>query len=514
MLELIWKSTIVLVAAGIASVLLWRASAATRHVVWVLALGSLLILPVFEKTLSSWGATSVVYVPSAPRVLVASASVAAVSHQKAATGNGVAIAALGFWLTGLLVCLWRWKRAAAQVARMRRNAVALSDPDTPREIAKQFGQRSNVVVLVSPEEIVPLTAGLRHPFVLLPASAQQWSPERMRVVLLHEMAHIRRRDSFTQAIAELVRCLYWFHPLVWLAVSRIRVERERACDDLVLHAGTLASDYASHLLGLARTLPSAALHPLAVSMAGAHLETRIRAILHPRTNRRVMSRASFAAACIVAACLVLPLAAMRPQAANPGMVSGTVYDPAGARVPGASVIAIQTDNGQKLTATTDQEGKFSLGPLPEGPWQITVEARGFAPRTIEGVNKSHYDITLDVGQMQENVVVRAKGAALAVAERHRVRVGGNVVPAKLVYKVDPDYPEDVRSRGIEGNVVLRAVISMEGTILSLTSVSSPDPALTEAALKAVREWRYEPSLMNGEPIETATAITVNFQLEP
>jgi protein TonB len=63
-------------------------------------------------------------------------------------------------------------------------------------------------------------------------------------------------------------------------------------------------------------------------------------------------------------------------------------------------------------------------------------------------------------------------------------------------------------------VVLRAVVSLKGTILSLTSVSSPDPQLTEAAIKAVNEWRYQPSLLNGEPIETATTITVNFQLEP
>jgi TonB family protein len=250
-------------------------------------------------------------------------------------------------------------------------------------------------------------------------------------------------------------------------------------------------------------------------MAGTHLETRIRAILNPRTNRRVLGRASGVMACVTAACLVVPLAAMRPQAANGGLVSGTVYDPAGARVPGASVVAIQTDNGQKLTTTTDQEGKFSVGPLPGGPWQITVEVRGFAPRTIEGVDKNHYDITLDVGQMQETLVVRAKGtAAAAVAERHRVRVGGNVVPAKLVAKIEPEYPEDARARGIHGEVVLRAVISVQGAVLSPTAIATPDPQLAEAAVKAVREWRYQPSLLNGEPVETVTTITVNFELEP
>jgi len=228
-----------------------------------------------------------------------------------------------------------------------------------------------------------------------------------------------------------------------------------------------------------------------------------------------MGRASAMMACVIAAGLVLPLAAVRPQAADPGVVAGTVYDPAGARVPGARVIAIQTDSGQKLDTTTDQEGKFSIGPLPEGPWQMTVEVPGFAPRTIEGVNKNHYDIALDIGQMQESVIVRAKGtAAVAAAQRQRVRVGGNMVPAKLVSKVDPEYPEDARSRGIHGDVVLRAVISVQGAVLSPAVIATPDQLLSQAAIKAVGQWRYQPSLLNGEPVETVTTITVNFELEP
>ena len=225
-----------------------------------------------------------------------------------------------------------------------------------------------------------------------------------------------------------------------------------------------------------------------------------------------MSRGAAVAACILAACLVLPVAAMRPQAANPGIVTGTVYDPAGARVPDALIIA--SSSAGELKTTTDQEGKFTIGPLTgAGPWQLNVQAPGFA-QYVQRVDKDHFEITLDVGQIVFRAVVHGKGTPAAPAGPQRVRVGGNMVPAKLVYKVNPEYPEDVQSRGIEGNVVLRAVISMEGKTLSLTSVSSPDPELTEAAMKAVREWRYTPSLLNGEPVETLTTTTVNFDLEP
>jgi TonB family protein len=509
---LAWKGTVVLMAAIAANAALWRRSAAVRHMVWAMALGSLLVLPVLETVLPNWGATKIIYVPAAPEVGGASASVGGAANRTASPRNGVPVA-FGIWLAGALVGCWRWRRGVAKVARMRRDAVVLNDHEAvAQEVAAEIGLHRRVQLLWSRREIVPLAAGVWLPVVVLPASASEWSHERLRVVLIHELSHIKRRDSLTQALAELALCLYWFHPLVWLALRGLRVERERACDDLVLRSGTGASDYASHLLGLARSLKPAELAPVAMSMAGTYLEKRIRAILNPRTNRRVLGRASAVMACVIAACLVLPLAAMRPQATSPGVVTGTVSDPAGARVPGASVIA--SSAAGELKATTDQEGNFTIGPLAgEGTWQLYVQAPGFAQR-VQRVEGDHLDITLDLGHPHFRAVVHGKGTDAVSAAPQRVRVGGNVVPAKLVYKTDPEYPPDAQSRGIHGDVVLRAVISVQGTVLSLTSISTPDPQLAEAVIKAVREWRYQPSLLNGEPVETVTTITVNFELEP
>jgi TonB family protein len=519
-LELAWKGTVVLAAACAVNLLLWRASAALRHTVWVLALSGLLVLPIFEAVLPAWRTEPVLRAPAAiSEVRAAGTSTTiAVSHRTSSKPrlDGLPVAILAVWAVGTLFFMRRWRTGRAQAERMRREAAVLADHSSvAEEAATRIGLRRPVLLLRSSAETVPLTVGVREPAILLPAGATGWSRERLRVVLLHEMAHIRRKDCLTQALGELTVCLYWFHPLAWLALRRLRAERERACDDLVLRAGTKASDYAAHLLALARSLQPAVLSHAAVSMAAPGLETRLRTILDPSINHRTLRPAVGWMAGLVAACLVLPLAAMRPQAGDARTVSGTVYDAAGARVPGANVIAVRTDSDQKLTTATDQEGNFSIGPLPEGGiWQITVEAPGFG-RSVQRVDRNHFDITLDVAQLQETVVVHGKGtAAPAAVGPHRVRVGGNVIPAKLVYKADPEYPDDVRSRGIQGDVVLRAVVSLKGTVLSLTSVSSPDPQLTEAAIKAVNEWRYQPSLLNGEPIETATTITVNFQLEP
>ncbi len=79
-----------------------------------------------------------------------------------------------------------------------------------------------------------MTCGAWHPVLLLPDAAENWPLERRRVVLLHELAHIKRLDWLTQTLAYIAGSLHWFNPLVWLAARRMRVEREQACDDLVL----------------------------------------------------------------------------------------------------------------------------------------------------------------------------------------------------------------------------------------------------------------------------------------
>ena len=95
----------------------------------------------------------------------------------------------------------------------------------------------------------------------------------------------------------------------------------------------------------------------------------------------------------------------------------------------------------------------------------------------------------------------------------RIRQGGNAMVAALKTKVQPEYPEEARKKGIAGTVRLHAIIARDGSVAQLEVISG-DQLLVKSALDAVRQWRYRPTLLNGEPVEVDTTIDVNFSLKP
>jgi beta-lactamase regulating signal transducer with metallopeptidase domain len=167
---------------------------------------------------------------------------------------------LGTWLgaTWLVVALTILALPLAGRLALRRLACGARPidegpwADLLRDLAARLGLARRVTLLRGPHALMPMTWGWLRPVILLPDDADAWPPARRRDVLLHELAHVRRLDGLTQAVAQVACALYWFNPLAWVAAHRMRVERERACDDVVLLAGARASDYAGHLLELAR----------------------------------------------------------------------------------------------------------------------------------------------------------------------------------------------------------------------------------------------------------------------
>jgi protein TonB len=94
-----------------------------------------------------------------------------------------------------------------------------------------------------------------------------------------------------------------------------------------------------------------------------------------------------------------------------------------------------------------------------------------------------------------------------------VKVGGNVQSAKLIKHPTPLYPAIAKSARIQGTVVLQAIIGKDGTVQNLKMVSTASPLLVQAAMDAVKQWVYQPTLLNSEPVDVITEITVNFTLQ-
>jgi TonB family protein len=223
-----------------------------------------------------------------------------------------------------------------------------------------------------------------------------------------------------------------------------------------------------------------------------------------------------------------PTPAPEPQGRADGSLFGTVSDSSGAVIPGVSVTissvevvtGIGTRENPVAATTTNETGGFEFDGLTPGTYVLKAELRGFSSfrksniAIKTGVN-SRENIFLLVGNIVQRVEVSVAGQPkppVPPAGPKRIRVGGNVVSANLISQVKPSYPQSVRDAGIEGTVHLQGIIGAEGNFIALRVVSSNHPDLATAAFEAVKQWRYKPTLLNGQPIEVLTEIDVDFKL--
>ena len=159
------------------------------------------------------------------------------------------------------------------------------------DVADRLQLDSTPRLLRAESVTMPFACGLRTPTIVLPGECESWSGERRAAVLLHELAHIRRRDIVGHTLGRLVCAVYWFHPLAWTAARRLRAESERACDDLALGCGTRASDYAEHLLDIVTSVRTHGTPSVAMAMATrSEFEGRMLAILDPSLMRAAPTR--------------------------------------------------------------------------------------------------------------------------------------------------------------------------------------------------------------------------------
>src|SRR5262245_17127305 len=289
----------------------------------------------------------------APQFEVASAPLAAAAP---AWPFNAAQIALVIWAAGAMLVLARLLLGTLRMRRITRDAERLIDyrwSMLTNRLRGQLDIRDHVAIYVSAEVATPMTWGVLIPVIVLPPESFTWSAEWRRVVLLHELAHIKRRDCLTQMLAHLACAFYWFNPLVWFAARRLRVERELACDDCVLEVGAWASDYANYLFAIAQTFEAVEpVTPVSVGMACSHLENRVRAILDPQLNRRHPSRRRKATLAVAMVCALCPLAALK--ATSKERISLPVTDAVAVNAEAPNVTTEVAASAPKLSAHQDR----------------------------------------------------------------------------------------------------------------------------------------------------------------
>jgi beta-lactamase regulating signal transducer with metallopeptidase domain/tetratricopeptide (TPR) repeat protein len=381
------KATLLLLATAFALRALVRASAASRHLVALLGLTLALAVPVLGLLLPRW---EIPVLSPAERPLIGTRtalsdqpeisdalagfsgrvgvqvppfeeSAAAPSRQQAPPSLDLDVAQVAalLWLLGGLVPLAALVVGFRRARAIIRNARPGTDPrldSLAADVSARLGLKRTVPVLFSPEAFVPMTANFFRPVLVLPDAARAWPAERLRVVLLHELAHVSRRDLGALLVAELTTAAYWFHPLAHAVARHLRRSAEEASDDLVLGNGTRASDYASHLVGIVKGLGSPGEMPVLAMARPSDLEKRVRAILDPRRRRRAPSRLLTASLAAVGIAAALALAAAVPGVARPAMAALPATDEPLLVSSVASCAASEVSTAQAETSEEAKEG--------------------------------------------------------------------------------------------------------------------------------------------------------------
>ena len=558
---------VVAVGAGLAALV--RVDAAgVRYVYWRALLALCLVLPWLQVR-------RYVVVPaadSAPLALTSSSNLL-VGTQYAAPLPAVAtdwVALVGWLLvTGVVLRLCRVGFGLWRLRRLRQ-AGTIAPPCSIHDDAQELVRARAEIRYV--ESGQPVTFGFRRPVILLPEMLRAQSAQIQRVVLCHELFHVRRRDWIWVVAEEIVSAALWFHPAVLWLISRVRLAREEVVDELTVLATSERRAYIEALLVFADT-PSQA--PAAAFARRRHLFKRMVLISKETvmSSRRILvSMATMTAVVAVgvwAAVSAFPLTETvlaQGRAGAPAGLAGlsqigpmerqakpiTPENPIPRRTfsvlpqnpsddaSGIVMVSVRVVvDRQGRVAEARSAGVGARGGRGAAPQPVAPPSDAFAKVAIDAVRQWQYDppadgpIAFDVtfafaaGAEPRLIVHGTPAVPVALAgipappqppppppagwAAGAVRVGGNVsLPTKTKH-VAPIYPPIAQSATVQGVVILEVLIGPDGKVLDARVLRSI-PLLDQAALDAVRQWEFTPTLLNGSPVPVIMTATAQFTL--
>jgi len=529
---------------------------AVQYLFWRSLLLVALALPFVEPSLHMQASTA---------VFVANhASAGSARPVPAATPSSFAISGLALWIAVGIVAAGiaiRLAVLAIGLVRLRRlRAEAGGQPCAEfTDLQEWIGTRATICW--STDVPHPVTFGWRRPLVLLPPAVATLDAPAARALVAHELFHVRRGDWRWQVAEELVRAVFWFHPAMWWLVSRVQLARETVVDELSILATNSRRAYMDTLLAFADDCG-----PLPASAFSRRRHLFHRIMLLSREGSMSAARVTFAslvlaialAGSAVGAVAAFPLI-QPPRDPVPGQLSaeqratldravGQARD-AVAREPNAPDLL--NELGAALWARATRDPDLSGGQkeqmLREGVAAETsalstrpdyvpalvyknLLLRALAMQSVDPAARQTMLAEADTLRDRAMTLQRTAGAApppppppppppgslddfnALVASTKPLHIGGAMSPPTKIHDVRPVYPAEAQAAGIQGVVILEALVDKTGHVASARVLRSV-PLLDQAALDAVRQWEYQPVLLNGAPVNVVMTLTVNFSLK-
>jgi len=518
------KASVILATAFLLTSVLRKRAAAERHMLWTVAIVSAALLPMLSSVLPIWQPTFAARIfASLPRLSTPAADArnaggpSVIFHaQNIETTASVFEQAWWYvWIAGCAVCLFVAARGILRQTRIGWRSIDIPDGvarSILMTVAEQLSSKRTVRLKRSANDCMPSTWGVVRPRLLLPASAEHWTDERLRVVIAHEMAHVQRMDWLFQVLAHLACAAYWFNPLFWIAANRLHRESELACDDAVLRLGVDPRDYATHLFEIASGFyrSNATWSPVLTMARRSALEKRFIALLGPQPNRSALGLKRAVLMVVGGLSVVIPIAAMhvssmpgRPlpmvdQYTTPPLYSDEARSQG---IEGKVIVEVTVTPDGKAMALQVVRG---LGHGLDQNALLAVRDWHFVPatlngRSIQGTTRVDVEFSLKNAELNE-----------LIANDMATRIGPGVTPPQVVHRVDPVYPANMTTPKPEGSVVLDAVIAENGIPHVIRVIRSLDWQFDEIAINALKEWRFSPAIKDGDPVKIRMNVAVEF----
>ncbi len=576
LLHFVWQGALVGVLFGLTLAIASNAGARTRYHIGLFYLALLAALPVVTFVWLLPGGETAASAASiaAPIVVGAAPSVVEAATDWRTFVDPYLPWTVLVWSLGVLLMTTRLLLEWRAVRRLTRLDVEPLTAEWRARVAR-LRERLNVhravVVLRSTRVAVPLVVGWLRPVILVPVSAfTGLTPWQLELILMHELAHVRRHDYIVNLVQVVVETLLFYHPVVRWVSRVVREERELCCDDLVVARSNDPLSYARALAELAGA-QSMGLQT-SVGSDGGKLVARIKRLVLAHEPRRVSTHWSVGAMLAVFGMSISGL--LQPGSARNDEADAAAASAANTPVEAAQLAAIAGSGSaiggdaimRPVDAGIDAVREFVQSTAPAlaqaaretqsesnaAPVATAASDQGMGPGTVESPTPAPSAPASSpanaVTQPAETAPATASGAAPLVGTDAIVAAVESPVassstpqaalvpasaPANAGSAVDPDrsavaeaqralrpiagrdpeFPVDARLDGIEGWVKFSYTIGEDGDVHSVQIIDAKPRNVFETAVRrAVRSWRFDPIIVDGRPVEREMTQMIEFSL--